>query len=181
MEILPGQRRIAGKPVWSALPLAPERRVLADAAEEIVNFLGSDYMARQIQRMEASIDNDPDLAIGTAKEFVESVTKAMLEARLTEYDDRDDLQGLVRTLTDDLRLSPKGIRDEVKAAETVRKLLGQMAAIVQSLAELRNAYGTGHGKGLGATRLQPRHAQLAVNASITLCHFLYATAAEGER
>jgi len=46
---------------------------------------------------------------------------------------------------------------------------------VQSLAELRNAYGTGHGKGLGQTQLAPRHAALAVNASVTLATFLFQT------
>jgi hypothetical protein len=177
-ELVSGKKRVGGLPLWSARPVAPDRRVLTDAADEIADTLSSEYMARLIQRMEASIDTDPDLAIGTAKEFVESVCKAILDVRLTEYDEKEDIQGLVRLVAAELHLSPKGIRDEHTAAETIRRLLGQLAAIVQSLAELRNAYGSGHGKGLGASRLQPRHAQLAVNASITVCHFLYETSVE---
>jgi hypothetical protein len=168
-------KRIGGLQGWSARPLAHDRRVLADAAEGIADALGSEYAQRQIHRMETAISSDPDLAIGTAKEFVESVAKAILDARLIPYDTKIELYDLVRTVTDELRLTPKGIPDEVKAAETVRRLLGNLAQVVQALAELRNAYGTGHGKGLGASPLQPRHAQLAVNASITLCTFLFQT------
>lgn len=174
-ELVAGTKRIGGLQVWSARPIASDRRALADAAEEIADALSSDYVRRQIQRMEAAIDSDPDLAIGTAKEFVESVAKAILDARLIGYDPKIELYDLVRAVTAELRLTPKGIRDEVKAAETVRRLLGNLAQVVQALAELRNAYGTGHGKGLGVSPLQPRHAQLAVNASITLCTFLFET------
>jgi AbiJ N-terminal domain 3/Abortive infection C-terminus len=63
----------------------------------------------------------------------------------------------------------------VPIARSVRRLLGNLAQIVQALAELRNAYGTGHGKGLGQTQLAPRHAALAVNASVTLATFLFQT------
>jgi hypothetical protein len=174
-ELVAGKKKVGGLPAWSARPMATERRVLADAAEEIVDALSSEYMARQVQRMEAPIDTDPELAIGTSKEFVESVAKAILEARLVEYDPKLDLYGLVQLVTKELRLTPKGIRDELKAADTVRRLLGNLAQVVQSLAELRNAYGTGHGKGLGPTQLSPRHAALAVNASITLATFLFQT------
>jgi hypothetical protein len=149
--------------------------VLADAAEEVADVLDSDHIRRQVQRMEAAIDTDPDLAIGTAKEFVESISKAILQARLVEFDSRLELYPLVQAVTDELHLAPKQVKDEAKAAETVRALLGNLAQIVQRLAELRNAYGTGHGKGLGSTQLEPRHAALAVNASITLTTFLFQT------
>jgi hypothetical protein len=174
-ELVAGSKKVGGLPLWSARPLAAERRHLADAAEEIVDVLSSDYIARQVQRMEAAIDTDPDLAIGTAKEFVESVAKAILQARLVEFDPKLELYPLVQEVAKELRLAPKRVDEDVKAAETVRRLLGNLAQIVQALAELRNAYGTGHGKALGSTQLAPRHAALAVNASITLATFLFNT------
>ena len=174
-ELVAGKKRIGGLPLWSARPVAADRRLLADAAEEVVDVLDSTHMARQVQRMEASIDSDPDLAIGTAKEFVESVSKAILQARLVDFDPKLELYPLVQAVATELHLAPKGIGEDVKAAETIRRLLGNLAQIVQALAELRNAYGTGHGKGLGSTQLAPRHAALAVNASVTLATFLFQT------
>jgi hypothetical protein len=174
-ELVAGKKKVGGLPVWSARPVAADRRLLADAAEEIVDVLDSEHMRRQVQRMEVSIDSDPDLAIGTAKEFVESIAKAILQARDVEFDPKLDLYPLVQKVTEELRLAPKGVRDGTKGADTVRRLLGNLAQIVQALAELRNAYGTGHGKGLAPTQLAPRHAALAVNASVTLATFLFQT------
>ena len=49
------------------------------------------------------------------------------------------------------------------------------ATITQGVAELRNHYGTGHGKVAGAKGLQSRHAKLAVGAASTLAVFLAET------
>jgi hypothetical protein len=56
-------------------------------------------------------------------------------------------------------------------------MLMNLATLVQGSAELRNAYGTGHGKSKTQARhgLTSRHARLAVGASATLAVFLYET------
>jgi hypothetical protein len=56
-------------------------------------------------------------------------------------------------------------------------MLMNLATIVQGSAELRNAYGTGHGKSKtqARRRLRPRHARLAVGSAATLGTFLYET------
>ena len=50
-----------------------------------------------------------------------------------------------------------------------------MSFIVQGLAELRNSYGSGHGKEATFKGLQPRHSKLAVGAATTLAVFLFET------
>jgi hypothetical protein len=55
--------------------------------------------------MEAAIDTDPDLAIGTAREFVESISKAILPARLIEFNPRLEVYSLVQAAADELRAS----------------------------------------------------------------------------
>jgi hypothetical protein len=53
-----------------------------------------------------------------------------------------------------------------------------LATLVQGSAELRNAYGTGHGRSqmqARRQRLTPRHARLAVGSAATLGVFLYET------
>jgi hypothetical protein len=41
----------------------------------------SDYLAGQIRRMQDSVEKDPSLAIGTAKELIETCCKTILTAR----------------------------------------------------------------------------------------------------
>jgi hypothetical protein len=127
--------------------------------------------------MEGAVDTDPELAIGTAKEFVESICKTILDERSIEYDTKDDLPALVKKSTKALRLTAEDISDDAKAAKTIKRMLNNLGTIVQGSAELRNAYGTGHGKSkIEAKRgLTPRHARLAVGAAATLGVFLFET------
>src|SRR5947209_5042830 len=53
--------------------------------------------------------------------------------------------------------------------------LNNLATISQGLAELRNPFGTGHGKDAGSRGLNKRHARLAVGAATTLGVFLFET------
>lgn len=174
-ELRRGQRRIGGRPVYIARPIADDRRVLADSAEEIAFTLDSKYVSKQIQRMETAIDSDVDLAIGTAKEFLETVSKSILDELDIDYDETSSVTGLVRLVSQELRLTPEGVRNEAKASQSIRALLGNLASVVQRVAEIRNAYGTGHGKKSKTSPLRSRHAQLAVGASITVASFLYQT------
>ncbi|WP_232416201.1 abortive infection family protein [Methylotenera mobilis] len=75
----------------------------------------------------------------------------------------------------ELELTPGDIPDKSRAAETIKSLLSNLATITQGVAELRNHYGTGHGKVAGAKGLQSRHAKLAVGAASTLAVFLAET------
>ena len=57
----------------------------------------------------------------------------------------------------------------------VKRVLSNLATIVQGVAELRGLYGTGHGKDGKARGLQPRHARLAVGAASSLVTFVFQT------
>jgi len=129
--------------------------------------------------MEAAVINDPGLAIGTAKELVETCCKTILDARGVAFSKGADLPELVRLTSKELELTPDDIPEKAKAADTIKRLLSNLATITQGVAELRNHYGTGHGKTAGAKGLQSRHAKLAVGAASTLAVFFSET--HGER
>jgi hypothetical protein len=124
--------------------------------------------------MEGSIESDPDLAIGTAKELIESCCKAILAAMQVEVAGWD-LPHLVRETTTALRLAPDAVRSDADEAEAIRRILGNLGSIAGGIAELRNAYGTGHGRASGQAGLRSRHARLAVGAASTLVVFLFDT------
>jgi hypothetical protein len=128
-----------------------------------------------LERLKASVEEDPALAIGTAKELVETVCKTILHERQVEFPSDADIVALVKQTRQVLGLLPDDVPLAAKGAETIRRLLSNLGAIAQGLGELRNLYGTGHGR-QGRTRgLTPRHAQLAVGCAATLVTFLLQT------
>ena len=142
--------------------------------------LDAPELHRQIQRMYDSIEDDPALAIGTAKELVETACKTILAERDVSIDSTCDLGELVKETRKVLGLLPEDIPEAAKGAETVRRLLGSLGTIAQGLGELRNLYGTGHGKHGKARGLRQRHARLAAGAASTLVTFLFEAHLEGQ-
>jgi hypothetical protein len=132
-------------------------------------------MYNQIRRIEDSIEDDPALAIGTAKELVETTCKTILDARKVPYPPDEKLPALVKVTRECLNLMPDQIGDNVPGADSVRQILGALGNIPHKLAELRRDYGTGHGKSGKAKGLGARHARLAVGAAATVALFLMET------
>jgi Abortive infection C-terminus len=136
--------------------------------------LTADQLLTQIERINASIDTDPALAIGTAKELVETTCKTILAD--TDGDlAKLDLGELVKAAAKQLKLVPDGVPNEAKGAEAIRRTLRSLAATVAGLGEMRNFYGSGHGQDGRAKGLTPRHARLAVGAACTVAMFLFET------
>lgn len=132
-------------------------------------------LQRQIARMSGSVDNDPALAIGTAKELVETCCKTILSDRGSSLPGQPDMSTLTKAVLKELKLVPEAIPEESRGASTIKRLLSNLATIGNGLAELRGLYGTGHGPDGRASGLQPRHARLAVGASAALATFLFET------
>ena len=128
----------------------------------------------QIYRLAQAAENDPSLAVGTAKELVETICKTILETRGVSTNDQE-LPKLVRATAKELALLPDAIPDNAKGSEVIRRLLSNLNQVAQGLAELRNLYGTGHGRAGRVKGIQPRHARLAVGAATTLATFLLET------
>lgn len=167
--------RMSGKPVFVGRYVGTGVIPAVSAAKSTLGGTDPGYLFQQITRMEAAVSNDPSLAIGTAKEIVESCCKTILEARNIVFSSSADLPELVKLTVKELELTPSDIANQAKAAETIKRLLSNLATITQGIVELRNQYGTGHGKAAGAKGLGSRHAKLAVGAASTLAVFLAET------
>lgn len=83
----------------------------------------------------------------------------------------------MRKTTKILRLTADDVDSTSHAADTIKRMLMNIATLAQGAAELRNAYGTGHGKSKAqaAQRLEARHARLAVGTATALGVFLFET------
>jgi hypothetical protein len=167
--------RLSGKPVYVGRYVGIFVTPGLSAARETLAGTDPSYVAQQITRMDAAVINDPGLAIGTAKELVETCCKTILMDRGITFPKNADIPELVKLTSKELELTPNDIPEKAKAGDTIKRLLSNLATITQGVAELRNHYGTGHGKAAGAKGLQSRHAKLAVGAASTLAVFLAET------
>lgn len=145
------------------------------AMEKAAGAFDVPELQRQIMRLQSAIEDDPGLAVGTAKELVETTCKTVLHARGVKFSDTADVGELVKATRAALELLPHDIPQAAKGADVIRRLLSNLGAVGQSLAELRNLYGTGHGRHGQSKGLTSRHARLAVGSATTLATFLLET------
>lgn len=151
-----------------ATPLAGELTEHA-AALDLPNVV------EQLRRLEDVADTDPRLAIGTAKELVETVCKSILRERGISVDSTWDIPKLVGEVRRELRLLPENVSADAPGKDAIKRVLGSLGSIAHSINELRGLYGTGHGPDGRARGLQGRHARLAVGMASTLATFLLET------
>lgn len=173
--ILVEVEKIAGRPrfIPQAIGALGGRSVLR--ARSVADALDAAWMQKEIERLENAVDRDPALAIGTAKELVESCCKTVLAKRDVAYSSGADLPTLTKLVAKELALVPEGISDAAKGAETIRLILRNLAVLTQYLSELRGLYGSGHGRDGRHRGLQPRHARLAVGAAVSFIDFVTET------
>jgi hypothetical protein len=149
--------------------------------KEQAKVLNANHLAEQIRRLEASVETDPSLAIGTAKELIETCCKTILAERGKRgkpVSGTPDVSTLTKETLKELKLVPEGIPEAARGADVIKRLLsnlGTLGTIGNGLAELRGLYGTGHGKHGSSAGLRARHAKLAVGAASTLAVFLFET------
>lgn len=172
---------LSDRPIFAARVTAAQVEPASQKLKAAFEHATMTYVVQQIKRMDAAVDADPGLAIGTAKELVETCCKTILADRNLTVDKSADLPSLVKQAAKALALTPADIPEQAKAAETIRRLLSNLGSITTGVSELRNLYGTGHGKDARTKGLQARHARLAVGAASTLALFLIETHEERSR
>jgi hypothetical protein len=132
-------------------------------------------LLEQLDRIAAGIANDPPAAIGAAKDLTESTLKFILRDYGVAYAERSaSLTDLYRLVSNELGLSRDSVPDSAKGSQAAHKVLQNLSTTVQSLAEFRNAVGTGHGRTAPNPALA-RHARLAANAARTVVEFVLET------
>lgn len=148
---------------------------IAKTAENLKSKFSSDYLSRQIDLMVQMQVSDPTNAIGMAKELIESCCKTILDEKGITYTKNDDVPQLADKTMDALNLLPANVQPTDRGADAIKAVLGNLRAIPTKLAEIRNPFGSGHGKSASFQGLEVRHAKLAVGSSITFVDFVWST------
>lgn len=108
--------------------------------------------------LEQAVDRDAALAIGTAKELVESCRKSPLNKRGVPLTKSEDLGELTNKVTKELELVPEGITDEAIGTDDIRLILRNLTQLTNNLAHLRGctALGTAGTDSIAACTLGTR-------------------------
>jgi hypothetical protein len=169
------EEHIAGRPRFAHRPIQNNSARAVLRAKSVAEALNAGWMAKEIERLENAVDRDPALAIGTAKELVETCCKSILTKRNVPFGKSDDLGDLTKKVTKALQLVPEGISETAKGAENIKMILRNLTQLTHNLAQLRGLYGTGHGRDGQHRGLQPRHARLAVASAVAFIDFVSET------
>lgn len=103
---------MSGSPVFTHRRLDSTRDIIKKNNNELDKALNSDYVSSQIKVMESNIEIMPDLAIGTAKELIETLCKSILTEHNSAIEPGWDLPQLMKKTAKLLKLTPEDIPDE---------------------------------------------------------------------
>ena len=137
-----------------------------EKASSILDVVELNHHASRIRK---GISEDPAQAIGSAKELLETVLKEILGEHGSKS--KDDIPKLLKRVQRQLGLDPKAVKPSYAGANTVKRTLSNLGQIVVGVGEVRNLFGTGHGRSR-APEIDIPHARLIVNAAITIATFL---------
>jgi hypothetical protein len=156
------------------VPPAPAPPVAELPLDSFRRLTDPSVLKAHLRRIETGIRDDPAAAIGSSKELVESVCKIILEDYGIEYDRRDDVLDLYKKVAHTLRLSAESVPESARGSQAAQRALRSLGTTIQSLAELRNELGLGHGRASVSPALA-RHARLAFHAARGMAEFLLET------
>lgn len=112
--------------------------------------------------LRAKAASDAPLVVGSAKELCEAIAKAIIAERGGVPTATASMSELITTAHKLLEFQPgEGLANDPET----RKVAQGLKSVVIGLAEMRNRYGTGHGRPM-ATGITDEHAELAFDAAL---------------
>jgi hypothetical protein len=167
--------RISGRAVYGWRRLGDWHKVSQVSAEELAEAFDTDYIRAQINIMMGQVETAPHIAIGKAKELLETTCKQVLDERGIQYAKDLDFHQLAKKAREAVGLTPESVADDSPAKKIANRILGSLGQIAQGMSELRNLYGDGHGKAVKFVSLPPRYARLAVGTATAAARFIWET------
>lgn len=171
---------ISGRPVFNWTTVNTYHTQLVEKTVAIKKHLNTEYVNKKIEQMNEAIISDTDIAIGTGKELLEIVCKSILRQKGVIVDRNWTLQQLIKHTTNALDFKPKEADNPDIAERSIKQVLGGIATIVQGITELRNAYGSGHGRDANFKGLESKYAKLYVGVVSEIAIIYLTTSGEVE-
>lgn len=147
--------------------------ILEEKSNIIKEEFSSEYISKQLDLMLKEQSANPTLAIGMAKELIESCCKTILDGLSISYTKNDDIPDLTKKVNDNIKLLPINISTSDSVYESYKQVLGNLKQIPYKLAEIRNKYGSGHGKTGTFIELDEACAKLAVGCAFSYVEYVW--------
>lgn len=144
-------------------------------SEDLKKKFSSNYMNQQIDLMITMCNENPTEAIGKSKELIESCCKTIIESRGEVIKDSISMGQLIKQTFDLLNIPNKNAKMNLEEERIVKQIVGSLNGLSSGIVELRNHYGSGHGRSAKFSGLTKRHAELSVGSSITLVRYFWDT------
>ena len=133
----------------------------------------SEYINSQIDLMLEMVDRNPTEAIGKSKELLESCCKEICNNLGDNKKDNLKLTQLVKETFKCLKIPNESMIIDETEDKIVKQITGSLNGLASGINDLRNHYGSGHGRERNFKALSKKHAELSVGASITLTRYLW--------
>lgn len=166
---------VSGRPVFRCLNDGGTKAALAAKAIVIKTMLDTSYVNKQVELMNNTVATNTDLAIGTAKELLETVCKSILIQKNVPIDKNWTLSQLLKNTTNVLDFKANNTDDHIAADRSIRQILGGISSIVQGITELRNSFGSGHGKDADFKGIESHTAKFIVGMVTEMAIYYLAT------
>jgi len=141
-----------------------------ESVKEKIKKYGTSAIHKEMQKALERKSSDPEGAITIARTILESICKFILEQKSIPYTESDDLSILYKKASACINLA-----QEQHSELVYKQILGGCAGIINGLGTLRNKFGDAHGSSDNKPKPSPRHAELAVNLSLSMSLFLLET------
>lgn len=138
--------------------------------EEKIKKYGTIAIHKEMQKALERKASDPEGAITIARTILESICKYILDQNEISYSESDDLSVIYKRASTVINLS-----QEQHSELIYKQILGGCSGIINGLGSLRNKFGDAHGSSDKKVKPSPRHAELAVNLSLSMSLFLLET------
>jgi len=153
---------ISGKPVYEVVAVGAGQAAAAASKQQIKKLLNTAYVDAKIKVMHDNIKINTELAIGMGKELLETACKSILKQRSITINKDWSLSQLFRETLKQFDFTPVGAEDPELARRGIAALLSGVNSIVHGIGDLRNSYGSGHGKDADFKGIKPKYASLFV-------------------
>ncbi|SDS85660.1 Abortive infection C-terminus [Nocardioides scoriae] len=139
------------------------------------------HVRAEISRLQRSHE-DPAALLGHTKDLLETVAKTVIHETGGAVDDRLDYPQLLRKAREVLPLMPTDLEPASRAGKAMERFINGLWTMANSVNELRNAAGTGHGR-LTTGPFGTAHPRAVADAAVALARLwleLLDQQAEGE-
>lgn len=118
------------------------------------------------------VKTNTDLALGSAKELLEIVCKSILSEKNLIYRRYDPFKTFKETINSVGILESSSASNKEQADRSIRQILSGLNSVIQGVSELRNGYGSGHGKEASFKRLEPQYVEFVVSIVSNIVVFI---------